>query len=299
MQHQQNPGAGLALVESRSVRDQHISRVDVLDKVKALTMLPGDTHLSVEMAATYYEVHADAIEKHIRTDREELESDGLEKLVGARLSAFKAESGYRSRAGSLTIIPRRALLRLGMLLRDSTVAIAVRDYLLDAERHAQAPVLTEADRRAAAAKRDLSVIEAMGGIVDADYQKRLALHTWASYRQEVPDIPPPYRVLMTQPYLAGRGVSRADINSITSNFGKRVKAAYIAEYGREPDQVPALIHNRERPVAGYYERDRFLFDSVFDEYYTHLVTPRLAVDGPAGPDDDDDDRPMFMLGSGR
>jgi hypothetical protein len=99
-------------------------------------MLPGDTHMSIDLVATYYEVAPDAIEWHIRNDREELEADGLEVLVGERLSAFKAESGYRSRAGSLTVMPRRAILRMGMLLRDSVTAQAVRTELLDIEAEA-------------------------------------------------------------------------------------------------------------------------------------------------------------------
>ncbi len=121
------------LTESRTLREQHADRVEVLVKVKALTTLPGDTHVTVEMAASFYEVPADAIEWHIRRDRDELAGDGLEVLTGPRLSAFKAESGYRSRAGSLTLITRRALLRLGMLLRDSDVAKQVRTHLLDVE----------------------------------------------------------------------------------------------------------------------------------------------------------------------
>jgi len=123
----------LALTESRTLREQHMSRTEVLDRVKSLTMLPGDTHVTVEMAATFYEVSVDAVESHIRRDRDELAGDGLEVLTGGRLSAFKTESGFRSRAASLTLIPRRALLRLGMLLRDSKVAREVRTHLLNIE----------------------------------------------------------------------------------------------------------------------------------------------------------------------
>jgi hypothetical protein len=129
----------LALTESRTLREQHVDRTEVLDKVKAVSTLPGDTHVTVDMAATFYEVPADAIESQIRRDRDELAADGLEVLTGSRLSAFKTESGYRSRAASLTLIPRRALLRLGMLLRDSEIAKAVRTQLLDGERGAVVP----------------------------------------------------------------------------------------------------------------------------------------------------------------
>ncbi|MEV2909174.1 hypothetical protein ABNF65_11120 [Paenibacillus larvae] len=122
-----------ALIESKTLRESVIDRTEVLDKVKKLSMLPDDLHISAEMAANYYEVHEDAIEKVIRSNREELEADGLRVLKGERLSAFKAESGIKSRAASFTIIPRRAVLRIGMLLRDSRVARSVRDHLLNVE----------------------------------------------------------------------------------------------------------------------------------------------------------------------
>nr|NNM90107.1 hypothetical protein [Bacilli bacterium] len=123
----------LALVESQSVRNEYIGRVSVLDKVKALVLLPDDLHATVEMVSEFYGVGVEAIVWHIRNNREELEQDGLTVLTGDRLSEFKAETGFSSRAGSLTVIPRRAILRIGMLLRDSEVAKQVRTYLLDAE----------------------------------------------------------------------------------------------------------------------------------------------------------------------
>lgn len=137
----------LAFTESRTLREQHMDRTEVLVKVKALTMLPGDTHVTVDMAAAFYEVPTDTIENHIRRDRDELAGDGLEVLTGARLAVFKTESGYRSRAASLTLLPKRALLRLGMLLRDSAVAKQVRTELLNGhEKQAVAPVAQLSNR---------------------------------------------------------------------------------------------------------------------------------------------------------
>ncbi|MEV2277749.1 phage antirepressor KilAC domain-containing protein [Nocardiopsis sp. NPDC049922] len=124
----------LILTESRTLRSKHADRVEVLDKVKALTLMPRTMYATIEQTATYYEVHPDAVEKAIRVNREELDADGLQVLTGARLSAFKAESGLRTRAASLTLLPRRAILRVGMLLRDSYVARQVRTHLLTAER---------------------------------------------------------------------------------------------------------------------------------------------------------------------
>ena len=127
------------LVESRTDRDRYIDRTDTLDKVKALTMLPGDTYITTEMVAGYYEVGIEAIKAAVFDHRDEVESDGHVVLVGEELSCFKQLSGIRSRTGSLAVFPRRAILRLGMLLRDSPVAVAVRDHLLDVEEESAGP----------------------------------------------------------------------------------------------------------------------------------------------------------------
>lgn len=123
-----------ALIESKSLRESVINKVDVLDKVKSLQMLPDDIHITVEMAAIYFEVERKIIEKTVQRNRDELELDGLKVLSGKRLSDFKSASGINSRTPSLTLIPRRAILRMGMLLRDSEVAKLVRSYLLDNEK---------------------------------------------------------------------------------------------------------------------------------------------------------------------
>ncbi|BFH71899.1 hypothetical protein J27TS7_08200 [Paenibacillus dendritiformis] len=133
----------LALLESKTLRESVIDRVGVLDKVKKLAMLPDDIHTNIELTAEYYEVGVKAIESLIYDHREELESDGLRVLTGSELSSFKKESQIKSRASSLTIIPRRAILRIGMLLRDSIIAQTVRSYLLDAEQ--SYPVRESAD----------------------------------------------------------------------------------------------------------------------------------------------------------
>lgn len=122
-----------ALLESKTLRESVINRTDVLDKVKKLTTLPDDLHVSIDMAAAYYEVGKEAINSLIKDNREELESDGLKVLRGSELMSFKDMGVIGKNTSAFTIIPRRALLRIGMLLRDSSVARQVREYLLNVE----------------------------------------------------------------------------------------------------------------------------------------------------------------------
>jgi len=122
-----------ALLESKTLRESVINRTEVLDKVKKLTMLPDDLHVSIDMAAAYYEVGKEAINSLIKDNREELESDGLKVLRGSELMSFKDMGVIGKNTSAFTIIPRRALLRIGMLLRDSVVARQIREYLLNVE----------------------------------------------------------------------------------------------------------------------------------------------------------------------
>lgn len=123
----------LKLVESKEEREKYITKDYVLDKVKALILLPDNTNVTTEMVANYYEVTEEVIRQLIVRNNDELLSDGLKVLTGKELSDIKSLCQIKSRAKSLTIIPRRAILRIGMLLRDSEIAKQVRTYLLNLE----------------------------------------------------------------------------------------------------------------------------------------------------------------------
>ncbi|RBM05548.1 restriction endonuclease [Streptomyces sp. PT12] len=131
------------LLESRVLRDHYGDRVDVLDKVKALRLLPDDLHVTTAMVAEYYEVGIKAITSLVVDHRQEMEACGYLVLTGAPLNSFKDLSGISSRTGSLALFTRRAVLNVGMLLRDSVVARQVRTYLLDTEEATRAEAVDQ------------------------------------------------------------------------------------------------------------------------------------------------------------
>lgn len=122
-----------AFIESKSLRESVIKHTEVLDKVKGLTMLPDDFHITVQMAADYFEVSKKTLESCIEDNYEELESDGTKVISGDELAPLKRAGLISKNVAQLMIIPRRAVLRMGMLLRDSEVAKQVRTYLLNLE----------------------------------------------------------------------------------------------------------------------------------------------------------------------
>jgi restriction system protein len=122
-----------ALLESKTLRDGVLERTDVLDRVKALSLLPDGMHVTTAMVAAYFNVTVEAIRALVHDHRAELEANGYRVLAGTELSDFKQLSGVQSRTRSLAIFSRRAVLNVAMLLRDSEVARQVRVYLLDME----------------------------------------------------------------------------------------------------------------------------------------------------------------------
>ena len=136
------------LVESKTMREEMVGKVgnervdEIFNKVKGLILLPDDTNITVEMASVYFEVDKETVKKSIQRHNEELINDGLKVLKGQELKEFKdlisggditSLPSEIKQSSILTIIPRRAILRLGMLLQDSVIAKQVRTYLLDVE----------------------------------------------------------------------------------------------------------------------------------------------------------------------
>lgn len=128
-----------ALLESKSLRDSVLERTDVLDRVKALSLLPDGMHVTTAMVAAYFGVTADVIRQLTKRHREELEVNGMVVLRGSDLRKFESDNvslslgSHPQARRSLTIYSRRAVLNIAMLLRDSEVARQVRVYLLDME----------------------------------------------------------------------------------------------------------------------------------------------------------------------
>lgn len=154
--------ADLTLAAARADRDALADRTDVLDKVGVLRTLPDDMNVTTEMAAEFYEVSVELIRRVVSDNRAELDSDGYRVTIR---SAFESEYGSLSnldpRARQIALFPRRAVLRVGMLLRDSVVARKVRDHLLDVEQ----------------SSREMSEDEIVGRALEIQQRKIAALTT--------------------------------------------------------------------------------------------------------------------------
>lgn len=253
----------LALTESPSLRAQYATRTDVLDRVKALALLPDGVHATTELVASYYEVDAKTIEKLAERNRAELESNGYRVLTGTQLTDMKSVSGVATRARSLAVYDRRAILNVGQLLRDSDVARRVRTYLLDVEGIAPAGLRSEAIERAAISRTQMEVLRLADGLVDRAWLEAKTRHTVARALGEEPEVNFLDRPLSTGEFLQDKGITGADLRSIAGTFGKRVKPLYVARYGHEPAKVERFVDGALRQVNGYTERDRDLMEQAW------------------------------------
>lgn len=147
------------LLNVQTVRDQCIAHVEVLERVKELMLLPRIDCFTIRQIAEWYEVDTEAIHKVYQRNRSEFESDGATKVsVSEFAEKLDLDMMSKSNRGTKTftidgvsvtipnvgviLFPRRAILRVGMLLRDSRVAQEVRTQLLNIVDALPAPAQT-------------------------------------------------------------------------------------------------------------------------------------------------------------
>ena len=151
----------LIYTESKTLRNETLDNVsyDFLDKMKVIPYLTDDMVVTVQQAANYYECSMDTIKTLIKRNRDEFEEDGMVVLKGQELKKFKEELGVGSNepslsyASSLTILTKRSLLRIGMLMTSNLLATKIRNYLLNIEEK------TEIDRKSWAIQREVGFFD--------------------------------------------------------------------------------------------------------------------------------------------
>lgn len=139
----------LNLTVNKELREQVAGRVEVLDKVKKLFLLPQLEMMTQQQVADYYGVEFDSIRKCYTRNKEEICADGAAKmsaksivsLLGHNVTSEYVGHCYQLHLSNdvvlripnagILLFPKRAILRIGMLLRDSEIAKEVRTQLLN------------------------------------------------------------------------------------------------------------------------------------------------------------------------
>lgn len=133
------------LLEGKEAREDCISRIEVLDKVGELLLLPNTEYATINQVSNYYNVEQEAIRKLFQRNKEELVHNGAitlgaNKIVDDilrvdKMFIHKTKSGILIGDNKLNyksnlLFSKRAILNVGMLLTESYVAKEVRKLLL-------------------------------------------------------------------------------------------------------------------------------------------------------------------------
>lgn len=135
------------LIENKALREQCVGRVEVLDRVKKLLLIPEMEVVTMKQIADYYMVSIKTVEMCYKRNKNEIDSDGsamkppreflVLQNVGAEKQRYKAIIHLSDHVhieipnNGIRVFSKRAVLRFGMLLRDSEIAREVRTQLLN------------------------------------------------------------------------------------------------------------------------------------------------------------------------
>nr|WP_088339050.1 hypothetical protein [Bacillus cereus] len=153
----------IEVIDNKVERDNLVNRVEVLERVKNLLLLPELEMATTQQVADFYGVGYHTLKSIIKRHKDELEEDGYTSKSGKQIAnsircnmhqveitnsvgkytiKTKDNKEYSFSNVSNALFPKRAILRVGMLLRDSEVAKEVRTQLLNIEEHTATEVKT-------------------------------------------------------------------------------------------------------------------------------------------------------------
>lgn len=143
-----------SMVDNHDLRNELIARTEVLDKVKKLLLIPEMNCMTIRQVADYYEVDIDTLKKCCKRNKDEIILDGIvtktprvfkDLLKGQDVPLVQNQTNLVIQIDDNTRLEipnrgikcfsKRAILRIGMLLRDSKIAQEVRTQLLNIVEH--------------------------------------------------------------------------------------------------------------------------------------------------------------------
>lgn len=134
----------------RRLREEAVGRVEILGKVKELFTIPELDLMPILEVAQYFDVTDMSIRRYLKEFKEEFDEDGVRSVTAQEIGKMLDGNGVRIVKGigiseftfpdgrsfkypnrGTTVLTRRAVLRLGMLMRGSLVAKEIRTQLLN------------------------------------------------------------------------------------------------------------------------------------------------------------------------
>ncbi|SPJ40155.1 hypothetical protein CHUV2995_00941 [Corynebacterium diphtheriae subsp. lausannense] len=117
-------------------------------------------------------------------------------------------------------------------------------------------------------RSQMELAQAAKGLIHDAFLEAKARIILARGMGETPELDPTTRPLYVQQFLKEKGLSKKQLGSKASGFGKRLKNRWTAVNGIEPKKAPIeLTNGRIIEVYGYTEADRPLMEQVWNQYY--------------------------------
>lgn len=275
-----------ALVESRSLREQFMSRTEVLDRVKSLTLLADGFHATTEIVAAYYDVDGETIKKLVQRHRHEMIQNGYRVLKGDELRELKRDNVSLLDAKSLALFTKRTMLNIGQLLTGSAIAQAVRSRLLDDHETARGAVsdLIPAGAPIAQAEEATAIIRMLAvgveaGLLDRGWAAGKAQLRVARVMGEEPELPAEVAPLYVPDFLKGKGLTKKEIKSVESWFGRRAVEMGEANGFDNPVLRPTEQTNGSiRETRAWRGEHLPLFEMVWDTYYAEKFARPMVLE---------------------
>ena len=213
--------AETVLIESKSARNNQLERMShegaqsILEKIKTLyfALWNGVGIATTEQLSNFYEVPVGTIRPLLKPHKDEFESDGVRTIRCKALKDARCVIQLPPETSQALIWTPRAALRLGMVLRDSLVAKAVRTSLLDSVEQV-IPALSHENERL---KLELQLLRARQKYQDSGYaiQMSTSAATLAWLRGETP---PPTRIEYKERFIdarTGKEIGSSEGRSLT------------------------------------------------------------------------------------
>nr|DAJ80645.1 MAG TPA: hypothetical protein [Caudoviricetes sp.] len=123
------------LLENKKMREEVVGRIEVLEQVGELLLLPNTDFATKEMVSQYYGIKLKTLESCIEDNQNEIQNNGMRLYKRAEiLNLLKGgieNNEIKVPNRGLILFSKRAILNVGMLLRDSKIAKELRSRLLD------------------------------------------------------------------------------------------------------------------------------------------------------------------------
>ena len=143
----------IILIESKAARQEYMSKTSILDMMKPpVPVLTKDGRSTINQISEWYGVTKNAIDIILNRNKNEFSVDGIEVISAKKYKNMEfiecQTDTLKLPRNSITLLPKQAILRIGMLLTESPKATQVRDLLIAGEQQLSYRKKTRAIREA-------------------------------------------------------------------------------------------------------------------------------------------------------